>query len=144
LVNLDDICKLFVDTVPDIDYNGIQPLASVNFRQVSTASLLQMREVATADASPLLLPFIAELVENSRRSHNAVEHEFMIIIKRELANDVEMENASLESADFQKSTVSGMTGVALFAEHRDVNLTTCMSSIMTGIAIFAGNLSRPE
>jgi hypothetical protein len=78
----DDVCKLFVNNVPYNNYESIRLLGSVNFRNVSSSALLPMREVATADAGLLPLPFFSEILagrnelEEAKKCGGARAHEY--------------------------------------------------------------------
>jgi hypothetical protein len=71
-VTPDAICQLFVDNVPYSQYPALQLLETVNFSNVSTSVLLQMREVAMEDGLPMRLPLVIELV-NLRAALNEAQ-----------------------------------------------------------------------
>jgi hypothetical protein len=61
-VQADAVCQLFVDVVPYAEYAALQLLELVNFSNVSTSTLLQMREISMSDGQPLRLPLVVELI----------------------------------------------------------------------------------
>jgi hypothetical protein len=61
-INPDDVCRLFVDSVPYNGYESVVLLKVVNFRHVSTTALLTMRQVSGANGALLEFPMIVELI----------------------------------------------------------------------------------
>jgi hypothetical protein len=61
-ISPDDVCRLFIDVVPYNGYSGLALLGGVNFRRVSTPTLLQMREISAGDGAMMVLPIVDELI----------------------------------------------------------------------------------
>jgi hypothetical protein len=61
-ISPDDVCKLFADNIAYNGYNSIALLGSVNFRAVSTETLLRLRELTGPDDQTITLPIIVELI----------------------------------------------------------------------------------
>jgi hypothetical protein len=69
-INPDHVCRLFVDNVAYNGSDSVVLLKGVNFHNVSTATLLTMRQVAGADGAFFEFPMITELIA----TREALEH----------------------------------------------------------------------
>jgi hypothetical protein len=72
-ISPDAVCQLFVDSVPYDQYASLQLLENVNFSNVSTSTLLQMREISMQDGLPLRLPLVVEII-NLRAAITEAQH----------------------------------------------------------------------
>jgi hypothetical protein len=61
-LSADQVCQIFVGTVPYNGYESIQLLKNCNFRAASDQALQQMREIIMQDGVVLKLPMIGEII----------------------------------------------------------------------------------